>query len=60
MHDSQRKTFENVKCIELKSNAFMSSLEILFVEVWRVKNTIVDFFWMSQRQKFLGWIHNII
>jgi hypothetical protein len=33
MHESQRKEFENVKCIELKSNAFMSSLEILFVEV---------------------------
>jgi hypothetical protein len=33
MHESQRKKFENVKCIALKSNAFMSSLEILFVEV---------------------------
>jgi len=33
MHESQTKEFENVKCIELKPNAFMSSLEILFVEV---------------------------
>jgi hypothetical protein len=32
MHDPQRKTFENVKCIESKSNVFISLLKKLFVE----------------------------
>jgi hypothetical protein len=32
MHESQRKTFQNVKCVESKCNVFMLLLEILFVE----------------------------
>jgi hypothetical protein len=32
MHESQRKTFENGKCIESKSNVFISLLKNIFVE----------------------------
>jgi hypothetical protein len=44
MHESWKKTFENGKCIESKSNVFISLLKKKFVEAWWVKNIIEDLF----------------